>query len=74
MLISSNSELSSENYFSLEESKICRSWGGGGGVINPSPIEKTVALANFKTFADDSINVTQHIKIVFHMIESIEGK
>ena len=35
---------------------------------------KYLALSKLKAFADDKLNVTQNIKVVFHRIENIVGK
>ena len=37
--------------------------------INPLPDDKILGLSKQKAFADDKLNVTQHIKVVFHRIE-----
>ena len=42
--------------------------------VNPLPDEKILALPKLKAFADDKLNVTQNIKVVFHRIEYIVGK
>ena len=43
-------------------------------VFNPLPDEKILGLPKLKAFADDKLNVTQNIKVVFHRIENIVEK
>ena len=38
------------------------------------PDDKILGLSKLKAFADDKLNVTQNIKVVFHRIENIVGK
>ena len=42
--------------------------------FNPSPDDKILGLPKLKAFADDKLNVTQNIKVVFHRLEYIVGK
>ena len=42
--------------------------------INPLPDDIILGLSKLKSFADDKLNVTQNIKVVFHRIENIVGK
>ena len=42
--------------------------------INPLQDNKTLGLPKLKAFADDKLNVTQNVKVVFHRIENIVGK
>ena len=42
--------------------------------LNPLPDNKISGLPKLKAFADDKLNVTQNVKVVFHRIESIVGK
>ena len=37
--------------------------------VNPSPDYKILGLPKLKAFADDKLNVTQNVKVVFHRIE-----
>ena len=43
-------------------------------MLNPLPDDKILCLTKLKAFADDKLNVTQNVKVVFHRIENIEGK
>ena len=43
-------------------------------LINPLPDEKISDWSKLKEFADDKLNVTQKIKVVFHRIENMVGK
>ena len=43
-------------------------------IINPLPDDKILGLPKLKASADDKLNVTQSVKVVFHMIENIMGK
>ena len=43
-------------------------------VINPLPDDKILGLPKLKAFADEKLNVTQDMKVVFHRIENIVGK
>ena len=42
--------------------------------LNPLPDNKILGLPKLKAFADDQLNVTQNVKVVFHRIENIVGK
>ena len=42
--------------------------------VNPLPDDKILGLPKLKAFADDKLNVTQNIKVVFHRIEKHCGK
>ena len=42
--------------------------------FNPLPDNKILDWSKLKAFADDKLNVTQNIKVVFHRIENIVGK
>ena len=42
--------------------------------FNPLPDDKLLGLPKLKAFADDKLNVTQNVKVVFHRIENIVGK
>ena len=42
--------------------------------FNPLFDDKILGLSKKRAFADDKLNVTQHIKVVFHRIENIVGK
>ena len=42
--------------------------------INPLPDNKILGLPRLKAFADDKLNVTKNIKVVFHRIENIVRK
>ena len=42
--------------------------------LNPLPDDKISGLPKLKAFADDKLNVTQNVKVVFHRIENIVGK
>ena len=42
--------------------------------FNPLPDYKIVGLPKLKAFADDKLNVTENIKVVFHRMENIAGK
>ena len=43
-------------------------------IVNPLPDGKILGLPKLKAFADDKLNVSQNIKVVFHMIENMVGK
>ena len=43
-------------------------------LINPLPDGKILGVPKLKAFADDKLNVTLDIKVVFHRIENIVGK
>ena len=43
-------------------------------VVNPLPDDKVLGLSKLKAFADDKLNITQNIKVVFHRIKNIVGK
>ena len=43
-------------------------------MLNPLPDDKTLDWSKLKAFADDKLNVTQNIKVVFHRIDNIVGK
>ena len=45
-----------------------------GMSVNTLPDDKILGLPKLKAFADDKLNVTQNIKVVFHRIENIVGK
>ena len=49
-------------------------WPMQQSVFNPLPDEKILGLPKLKAFADDKLNVTQNIKVVFHRIENIVEK
>ena len=40
-------------------------------LLNPLPDHKILGLPKLKAFADDKLNVTQNIEVVFHRIENI---
>ena len=42
--------------------------------FNPLTDDKILDLPKLKAFADDKLNVTQNVKVVFHRIENIVGK
>ena len=42
--------------------------------FNPSLDDKILGLPKLKAFADEKLNVTQNIKVVFHRIENIVEK
>ena len=42
--------------------------------FNPLPDDKLLGLSKLKAFADDKLNVTQNIKVVFHSTENIVRK
>ena len=42
--------------------------------LNPLPDDKFLGLPKLKAFADDKLNVTQNVKVVFHRIENVVGK
>ena len=42
--------------------------------LNPIPDNKILGLSKLKVFADDKLNITQNIKVVFHRIANILGK
>ena len=42
--------------------------------LNPLPNDKILGLPKLNALADEKLNVTQKIKVVFHRIENIEGK
>ena len=42
--------------------------------FNPLPEDKISDWSKLKAFADDKLNFTQNIKVVFHKIENIVGK
>ena len=39
--------------------------------FNPLPDDKILGLPKLKAFAEDKLNVTQNVKVVFHRIENI---
>ena len=43
-------------------------------MFNPLPDNKISDWSKLKAFADDKLNVTQNIKVVFHRIENIVRK
>ena len=43
-------------------------------VLNPLPDDKILGLPKLKAIADDKLNVTQNVKVVFHRTENIVGK
>ena len=43
-------------------------------ILNPLPDDKILGLPKLKAFADDKLDVTQDIKVVFQRIENIVGK
>ena len=42
--------------------------------FNPLPDDKILGLSKLEAVADDKLNVTQNIKVVFHRIENIVEK
>ena len=42
--------------------------------FNPLPDDKISYWSKLTAFADDKLNVTQNIKVVFHRVENILGK
>ena len=42
--------------------------------VNPLPDNIILGLPELKAFADDKLNVTQNVKVVFHRRENIVGK
>ena len=42
--------------------------------FNPLSDDKILGLPKLKAFADDKLNVTRDIKVVFHTVENILGK
>ena len=42
--------------------------------FNPLPDDNILGLPKLKAFADDKLNVTQDIRVVFRRIENIVGK
>ena len=40
----------------------------------PLPDNKILGLPKLKAFADDKLNVTQNVNVVFHRIQNIMGK
>ena len=63
--------LSSANAFNLNQHKILLF---SRVLINYVPNAKTFDWSKLKAFADDRLNVTQNVKVVFHRIENIVGK
>ena len=48
-------------------------------ILDPSTLlclldDKILGLSKLKAFADDKLNVTQNVKVVFHRIKNIVGK
>ena len=43
-------------------------------VFNPLPDDKISDWSKLKAFADDKLNATQNIKVLYHRIENIAGK
>ena len=43
-------------------------------IFNPVPDNKIFGLPKLKAFADDKLNVTQNVEVVFHWIENIVAK
>ena len=43
-------------------------------LFNLLPDDKILGLPKLKAFAEDKLNVTQNIGVVFHRIENIVGK
>ena len=43
-------------------------------ILNPLPDDKILGLPKLKAFADDKLNVTQNVKVVFQRIENVVGK
>ena len=43
-------------------------------MLNPLPDDKTFGLPKLKAFADDKLNVTQHVKVDCVRVEDIVGK
>ena len=41
--------------------------------FNPLPDNKILGLPKLKAFADDKLNVTQNVKVVFPRIENMVG-
>ena len=42
--------------------------------VNPLPDGNILGLPKLKAFADNKLNVTQNVKVVFHRIENVVGK
>ena len=42
--------------------------------LNPLPEDKILGLPKLRAFADDKLNITQNIRVVFHRMENIVGK
>ena len=49
-------------------------WINDTAFFNPFQDDEILGLSKLKAFADDNLNVTQNIKVVFHRIENIVGK
>ena len=43
-------------------------------LFNPLPDDNILASLKLKAFADDKLNVSENIKVVFYRIENIVGK
>ena len=41
-------------------------------VFNPLPDDKILGLLKLKAFADDKLNFTQNVEVVFHRTENVE--
>ena len=39
-----------------------------GGFFNPLPVDKILGLPKLKAIADDKLNVTRNVEVVFHRI------
>ena len=42
--------------------------------LTPLPDDKILGLPKLKAFADNKLNITQNVKVIFHSIENIVGK
>ena len=42
--------------------------------LNSSPDDAILGLPTLRAFADDKLNVTQNVEVIFHRIENILGK
>ena len=42
--------------------------------LNPLADDRILGLPKLKAFADDKLNITRNLKVVFHRIENIVGK
>ena len=71
IILSFDKVLRPSNLLKLRENKIAVD---KNQKVNPLPDENILGLPKLKAFADDKRNVTQNVKVVFHMIEIIVGK